>query len=333
MRTAAAALACLASCTAAAPADGASKLNLRPIIGILTNPNQNPDFPAPTSYASAGYVKWLEAAGARVVPLAWDLPLPVLAKQLEYINGALFMGGGNDIVNPDGSWNAFGLAGQLIFNTSVQRAAHGEVWPLWGTCQGHESLLAYGANTWGVLSHDYDAENLTLPLNYTTHAKGSILLGSMPSEVYEALGSLPITMNNHEGGIRPDAFAKTPGLADRFYPLATNVDRGGRPFVSVIEGSKAGLPIYGTQFHPEKVGYEWNPAQAMVHTLPSVVANQWFSYVFVNQARQNLRTFPSVAAESAALIYNYNATYAGKPGLQDHSFEQIYFFGPGGAPW
>ncbi len=43
----------------------------------------------------------------------------------------------------------------------------------------------------------------------------------------------------------------------------------------------------------------------------------------MNEARQNGNSFPTPAAESAALIYNYNAVYTG-PALGD--FEQCYFF-------
>jgi gamma-glutamyl hydrolase len=45
--------------------------NDRPIIGILSQPGD----PAPdgASYIAASYVKWVESAGARVVPIEYDL--------------------------------------------------------------------------------------------------------------------------------------------------------------------------------------------------------------------------------------------------------------------
>lgn len=54
-------------------ADGGSDsvINERPIIGLLTQPGE----PAPVgqSYVAASYVKWLESAGARVVPILYDM--------------------------------------------------------------------------------------------------------------------------------------------------------------------------------------------------------------------------------------------------------------------
>ena len=38
--------------------------------------------------------------------------------------------------------------------------------------------------------------------------------------------------------------------------MATNVDDDGVEFVSLIE-AKGGVPVWGSQFHPEKNAFEW----------------------------------------------------------------------------
>ena len=46
-------------------------------------------------------------------------------------------------------------------------------------------------------------------------------------------------------------------LPDSFWQiLSTNEDDDGLEFVSLIE-AKRGLPIWGSQFHPEKNAFEW----------------------------------------------------------------------------
>ena len=46
-------------------------------------------------------------------------------------------------------------------------------------------------------------------------------------------------------------------LPDSFWEiLSTNEDDDGLEFVSLIE-AKRGLPIWGSQFHPEKNAFEW----------------------------------------------------------------------------
>jgi hypothetical protein len=63
----------------AAPVDS-SKLNNRPIIGILTQAGLEEDkfVPKDGTYIAASYVKFVEAGGARVVPVLADTPPDVV---------------------------------------------------------------------------------------------------------------------------------------------------------------------------------------------------------------------------------------------------------------
>jgi gamma-glutamyl hydrolase len=89
-----------------------------------------------------------------------------------------------------------------------------------------------------------------------------------------------------------------------------------------MEG-QAGLPIFTTQYHPEKVQFEWWDQEVINHSYDSIMANHYLSLQFVNVCRSNTRSFPSPAQEAEALIYNYNPIYTG---VNDPSFEQCYFF-------
>jgi gamma-glutamyl hydrolase len=260
----------------------------RPIIGILSLPNSVPGFNSFQSYFPASYVKWLESAGARVIPLLYDAPAATIKQQLQYINGAFFTGGGTDFTNPDGSLTQFAATAQVIFNESVEAwTSRGEVFPLWGTCQGHElvSFLAAGANE-TVLSSGFDSENYTIPLTFTSDAQSSRLYGPLGEEVMNIFATQPVTMNNHQMGVAPSDVPKFPSLNSRFTVLSTNVDREGKPFVSSMEG-KNGLPIFTTQYHPEKVQFEWWNQEVINHSYDSVIANHWLSLIFVNQTRSN----------------------------------------------
>lgn len=74
----------------------------------------------------------------------------------------------------------------------------------------------------------------------------------MDPPLFAAAGSAPLAMNNHHKGAPPTQFLQDPRLASTFTILSNNVDRGGRPFVSTIEG-RGGLPVWAVQWHPEKV--------------------------------------------------------------------------------
>jgi gamma-glutamyl hydrolase len=128
----------LAGAILATAACSAVGINLRPIIGILSMPNEGNGYDANgPGFFPASYVKWLEMAGARVVPLPFNQPESVRAL-LPLINGALFTGGGVAFTYKNGSLTPFASTASIIFNESVAAAAAGETWPLWGTCLGFE---------------------------------------------------------------------------------------------------------------------------------------------------------------------------------------------------
>lgn len=70
-------------------------LNQRPIIGILTNPDndQNPS----NSTIAGSYVFWLSQGGARVAVIPFDLPTSDLYQLVKSLNGVFFQGGDNTL--------------------------------------------------------------------------------------------------------------------------------------------------------------------------------------------------------------------------------------------
>lgn len=61
-----------------------SKLNNRPLVGILTQAGLEEDkfVPKDGSYIAASYVKFVESGGARVVPILADTPPDVVSRKL-----------------------------------------------------------------------------------------------------------------------------------------------------------------------------------------------------------------------------------------------------------
>lgn len=60
------------------------KLNFRPVIGILSHPGDGASGrlsnATNASYIAASYVKFVESAGARVIPLIYNEPTEILEK-------------------------------------------------------------------------------------------------------------------------------------------------------------------------------------------------------------------------------------------------------------
>lgn len=105
-----------------------------PVIGIYTQdrPSQN------YTYIAASYVKYLEMSGAQVVPLFYTHTQTQLKEILEQINGVLFPGGAMDIDIAD-VWTK---NAEFILEFAKSQNDQGKVFPVWGTCLGHQ-LLTY----------------------------------------------------------------------------------------------------------------------------------------------------------------------------------------------
>ena len=126
----------------------------------------------------------------------------------------------------------------------------GDYFPVWGTCLGFEALSCCTAGDLSVLEHDFDSDNITLPLDFTSEVKSSRIFAEAGKALLDDFAKQPITMNNHIAGVLPETFERNEKLSAFYRVVSTNVDRAGKRFVSTIEGKK--LPIYGSQWHPEK---------------------------------------------------------------------------------
>jgi gamma-glutamyl hydrolase len=293
--------------------------NQLPIVGVLALPVEDagceslerPTTNGGTSCFQSLYVKWLEAAGARVVPLPYDLPEAAFEKLVGSLNGALITGGGTDLSSLSSPYMQ--AAGRL-YEWAQRMHACGECWPLWGTCMGMQVLSVLGARSSSVLlANAYDSEGLYLPLRLTPAAASSKLLcaSCLPSETLLTLTTSNATVNLHHDGVAPDSFAPNTTLGAAFKLLSTNEDRRGRRFASSIEAA-SGAPIFGVQWHPERPQFEWPTGPGdKAHFFPRSAAEirAMFDVAarFVYFARMSGRRFASARDEAAALIYNYQA--------------------------
>jgi len=293
-----------------------NSLNLRPIVGILTQPISNSLKQFGHSYIAASYVKYVESAGGRVVPLFHNSSIEQLDWMFDRIDGILFPGGGADL-GPD---TKIFKAGKHVYNRALDANDNGDFFPIFGHCMGFELLALITSQDPDILS-SVDAENITLPLNFTSAVKTSRWLGNAPNDILNIISHQSVTMNNHVECVTPADFLANEYLPDFYSVLSTNVDRKGKQFISLWEGID--YPIYGMQWHAEKPQFEWNPEEVINHSPDSIHAMQYFSDFLVNSARRSLHHFDNVGEEYNALIYNYKPLYTE---TLTGDFEQCYVF-------
>jgi len=253
-------------------------LNLRPIVGVVSQPPDptNDTHPTGPQIIIASYVKWLESAGARVVPVLVNESTSDLTNLFNSINGLLFPGGGQTL-NPG---QPFYDAAIFLYNLAVQANAKGDYFPVWGTCQGFQ-FLNIAASTLAnesVLTQ-YDSWDYSWPLDFTPASKTSRMFGNAPANVYNILSTENVTMNWHHWGVSPDMYKVDSKLADFYDVLSLNTDVNGKVFISSIEGKN--IPFYATQFHPEWSIYEWDPTAHASHTGDAVDAMNYLGQFFL----------------------------------------------------
>uniref|UniRef100_A0A8C7WWD0 folate gamma-glutamyl hydrolase n=1 Tax=Oryzias sinensis TaxID=183150 RepID=A0A8C7WWD0_9TELE len=270
----------------------------------LSHPNQS-------SYIAASYVKFLESAGARVVPVLINQSPEDYQKLFLSINGILLPGGGVSITS-----SGYQRAAEIFYRLALEANQMGDVFPVWGTCLGFEQLT-YLTSGKVELSHT-NTSSAALPLNFTEDAKRSRMFSGFPAELMAALASEPLTVNAHQFSLAITTFQSDEALKNFYRVLSTNTD-GSTEFVSTFEAYD--YPVYGTQWHPEKNVFEWTKP-FYPHSPSAVKTSFYMAEFFIGEARKSFHRFGSKEDEDKALIYNYSPVYTGTTS----AFEQVYVF-------
>jgi len=317
--------------TGRASSGNMTNANFRPVIAVLAGPCVAPLPSDCKYYIPASYVRWIQQAGARVVPLHADMTDEHFSSVLSRTNGAMAIGGfggANGRASP-----------QLvkIWNHAMALANDGEVYPLWGTCQGLDDIVQIASNT----TYDHflsttRAADLPLPLVFPKqHLRHRGLLFNEAlfpgaNTFQKWFRDLPISYHHHDYGISPRTFFSLPHVSNIFEVIATGFDRDGLEFVSMIRGHK--LPIFATMFHPEKPAFEWPLLQSALinstlipHSEKAVLANQHLGHVFVAHARQNTRRFQSNSELQDLLVYNSRLVFTAKESGMITYFDECFY--------
>ena len=288
-----------------------------PIVGIVTIPSDYPQYSADSwSYFATSYVKYLESAGAQVIPIQYDLPQSNITFLLDNINGVLFTGGSAALTDLDGDFTPFGAALNFIVAYVVEKNNNGTFYPLWGTCMGFQAIAGLLAGTFSILTGDCVNCHGVNKNNFFNSDYESRLFGGLPDDLREKITNANLTTFVHRYMYHSAAFENQFPLNTFLIPTTFAYDDTGAEYISSYESPS--LPIFGTQFHSEKSTFEWRAPYIINHSLDSIRLQQYLSNFFVNQTRQNSNTF---ANQTQYLIDNYELTI-----VPDDTFSSVYLF-------
>jgi len=274
-------------------------------VGILTKPVDEDD-PSKGSFVGATIVRYLQEQGLYVVPLRYDMDKDSLNKLLPNLAGALFTGGGTDLVKGTPYYET----ARTVFDYAIAQGDLNRPFPLFGVCLGYELMSILAADDESVLDTGFDASDLALPLKFTSEAANSVMFGTAPAALLAAFEKENITLNDHVCGLTPTTFASNARLNKMFRVLSTNVDRKGQIFVSTIEARDASrYPFFATQWHPECASWLCFSNVDTYNNVNGMEGSLWVMRPFAEAARNSERAFPSAKELFQARIDNYPSTY------------------------
>uniref|UniRef100_A0A3B4FRB2 folate gamma-glutamyl hydrolase n=1 Tax=Pundamilia nyererei TaxID=303518 RepID=A0A3B4FRB2_9CICH len=241
------------------------------LLGVLAQENLPWDqFARGSSYIAASYVKYLEAAGARVVPIRLLLP-------------------GGDV---DLQTSQFSRAAKIFYNLALKGNDAGDYFPIWGTCQGFQQLTVLTANK-NLLTLT-DTKAVALPLTLTSVAPSSRLFRNFPKDLLRSLASENITANFHSWSL-----SIRNAKLRRFYKILSTNSDGKKEFISTMEANH--YPFYAVQWHPEKSPFEWVDKPGMIHSVSAVRASFYTASFFVSEGNTK-----SVQSKGRSLVRKYS---------------------------
>ncbi|EPS62480.1 hypothetical protein M569_12307, partial [Genlisea aurea] len=297
----------LPRCQAAEPG-----LNYRPVIGIVSHPGDGASGrlsnATNASYIAASYVKFVESAGARVIPLIYNEP----PEKLNLVNGVIFTGGSVktgpyfDIV-------------ESVFKTILQRNEAGDHFPLLAICLGFELLTMIVSEDNEILEN-FSAVDQVSALQFVDNSNvNGTVFQRFPPDLLHKLSTDCLVMQNHRYGISPDKLQNNEKLNDFFTTLTTTADEDGKVYVSTAQAHR--FPVTAVQWHPEKNAFEWGSSR-IPHSDDAVRVTQHVANFFVREARLS-KIRPQSKEVLDNLIYNYSPAYSGKAGS---GFDEVYIF-------
>ncbi|XP_023982857.1 gamma-glutamyl hydrolase isoform X2 [Physeter macrocephalus] len=208
-----------------------ARTSKKPIIGILMQRCHSENMKILGKYyIAASYVKYLESAGARVVPIRLDLKDEEYEKLFKSINGILFPGGGVNLMK-----SGYAHVAKIFYKLAIQGFGNGDYFPTWGTCLGFEELT-YLVSGESLLTLT-DTVGIKMPLNFTRGPLQSRMFQNFPADLLLSLAVEPLTANFHKWSLSVKNFTMNEKLKAFFNILTTNTD-GYIEFISTMEARK-----------------------------------------------------------------------------------------------
>ena len=267
-------------------------------IGIITAPwLSNVHDSHVTSYMAASYVKWLESAGALVVPLEFDLSKPKLLGFLRQLNGVVLIGGGIDNTRTHTASQFLTYQDTLYFilNYVLYQNNIGNYYPVWCTCMSFEMTAIYLTENIRLKKQEDFKKYLTSAGNIGQDVINWTNSRSKIKDVFtkyelKDMKKKPTIFQAHCYCI-PVKSKLAKNLSKIANITSTNVStsscgKKGIKYISSYELKN--YPVYAVQYHPEKPPFEYvNDGRRVPKTNIAITTSFKMARFFIDEAKKN----------------------------------------------
>lgn len=269
-----------------------------PVIGVLTNPRKYGEF---NTYVMGAYVKFIEQAGGKVVPIHHTDSDEEIEAQLDKINGVVLPGGAVPIFDENGELSFYSKKVKVILEKTKELNERGVHFPIWAICLGFQVIAGIEAPYNDTVAlNAFDAVDTSDRVVFKVDPTVSRMYRSIPENLLNAIQSEGITYNSHHDGVYPSVFDKYASLKNNYHIVTTSTDRQGVEYVASFEHKR--YPIYSLQYHPEKIQFIFKEGLNIPRTENTIDLAKYYADFFVSECKLNGNHYSSAEEEASNYI-------------------------------
>lgn len=278
------------------------QLNPRPVVGVLAQEIRSSKFfgtpelelnvkDDSLGWVDSVYIKWLESSGALVMPIPLSTNREDLLDLMQNHLSGMVLPGSN--AGPVDKPLFLGLLSAVMEFTITNQTNI----PIFGICMGHQIIYqtVVAANNYIYTGVDHysrlvDINNTRkMNLNMEIVEPQAKIIAGITNTMVQSLAKDRLVLHNHAWGITREMLQKAKGL----FAVAVTENSEGFEFVSVLEHED--LPVFGTQWHPEKPAFTFGRKNGgcfnFMHSRRSIEVSQFFGNSFVDMCRKHSNRF------------------------------------------
>lgn len=185
-----------------------------------------------------------------------------------------------------------------------QNEISGGNFPMWGTCLGFEAMV-YLTSGYKVKVKHPSSQNLRFKLKFQReYYNKSDFKKFLRPEIAKYLEENQVSYFNHHDGFRLNDFYANKPLKETFNVVAYYTANNGK-YVAMMQHKK--YPIYGVQFHPEKILFEHKRRVNTKLTLQSSMASQQLARVLFAPTLRSMNMFEKQEVLNHFLLENFSS--------------------------